>query len=116
MMTSAPASFQIHTNMADVFQLTMQTYIQVTGPRFAVLAHGLRPRTNKADLGPISGPIQNSLINNIIEYSMLAITDVGTCMLAKGYIPVTCCFEVKVFIAGFEITRWTVGYLIDCRT
>ena len=35
----------------------------VTGPRSAVLARGLRPRVNEADLGPVTGPIRNPLIN-----------------------------------------------------
>ena len=38
----------------------------VTGPRSAVLALGLRPRVNTADLGPVIGPIWNYLINNIV--------------------------------------------------
>ena len=38
----------------------------VTGPRSAVLDLGLRPRSNTAHLGPVTGPIRNNLINNII--------------------------------------------------
>ena len=36
------------------------------GPQSAVLAYGLRPRANTADLGPITGPIPNYLINKTI--------------------------------------------------
>ena len=36
------------------------------GPRSAVLALGLRPRANTVDLGPVTRPIRNYLINNII--------------------------------------------------
>ena len=38
----------------------------VTGPRSVVLDLGLRPRSNTANLGPVTGPIRNNLINNII--------------------------------------------------
>ena len=38
----------------------------VTGPRSGVLDLGLRPRSNTANLRPVTGPIQNNLINNII--------------------------------------------------
>ena len=36
----------------------------VTGPKSAILV--LRLRTNTADLGPVTGPIQNNLICNVI--------------------------------------------------
>ena len=39
--------------------------------RSAVLAHGLRPRANTADRGPVTEPIRNYLINNIIEAKCL---------------------------------------------
>ena len=39
------------------------------GPRSAVLALGLRSRANTADLIPVTGPIQNYLINNIIVFT-----------------------------------------------
>ena len=38
----------------------------VTGPRSAVLTLGLRPPANTADLGPVTGPVRNHMINNII--------------------------------------------------
>ena len=38
----------------------------VTGPRLAVLDRGWRPRSNTADRGPVTGPIRNNLINEII--------------------------------------------------
>ena len=37
----------------------------VTGPRLAVLDRGRRPRSNTADRGSVTGPIQNNLINEI---------------------------------------------------
>ena len=37
----------------------------VTGPRLAVLDRGLRPGSNTADRGPVTGPIRNNLINEI---------------------------------------------------
>ena len=40
----------------------------VTGPLSAVMAHGPRPRANTADLGPVTWPIRNYLINNIIIF------------------------------------------------
>ena len=40
----------------------------VKGPRSAVLAHGLRPRANTADLGSVTGPIRNYLNNKIILF------------------------------------------------
>ena len=36
--------------------------------RSAVLDLGLRPRSNTANLGPVTGPVRNNLINNIIVY------------------------------------------------
>ena len=41
------------------------------GLRSAVLVHGLRPRANTADLVPVTGPIRNYLINNIIILSQI---------------------------------------------
>ena len=35
-----------------------------TGPRSAVLARGLRPKGNTADREPVTGPVQNYLIND----------------------------------------------------
>ena len=45
----------------------------VTGPRSAVLDLGLRPRSNTAYLGPVTGPIRNNLINNIIVHDCIGI-------------------------------------------
>ena len=38
----------------------------VTGPSLAVLDRGRRPRSNTADREPVTGPIRNNLINEIL--------------------------------------------------
>ena len=62
----------------------------VTGPRSAVLAHGLRHRANTADIGPVTGPIRNYLINDIILQFLFS----AHCMLML-YIPTN--FNENIF-------------------
>ena len=47
-----------------------------TGPRPSASGQYSRPRTNTADLGPVTVPIRNYLINSIILLLMLDKTDI----------------------------------------
>ena len=75
-MTSSPDSFSTHTKykhggrvLTDNSKMSLINQFligPVSGPQSAVLAQGLRPRANTADLGPVIWPVRYYLINNII--------------------------------------------------
>ena len=58
--------------------------VQGRRPRSAVLVQGRKPRTNTAEQGPVTEPIRNHLINNIIVDEIMLILSVRT-ITSKSY-------------------------------
>ena len=61
-----------HQNAIDIFVGTFKSVL-VSWKIKSVSCIALRPRTNTADLGPLTGLIRNHLINNIIKMVELGI-------------------------------------------